>query len=137
EGSAEHAPSSVILKMGHLDSAGRSAYANHREIAFYRDIAPVVLDGLVPRCFESVEATDTSAWHLLLEDLTDSHFIATQWPLPPTARSGALLARALSFASQPDNYPRRCAFMELLPAPTWRRGRPADRLGILEHRHRN
>jgi predicted TIM-barrel fold metal-dependent hydrolase len=38
----------------------------------------------VPRCFEAVEATDTSAWHLLLEDLTDTHFIATAWPLPPT-----------------------------------------------------
>jgi hypothetical protein len=36
------------------------------------------------RCFEAVDATATSTWHLLLEDLTDSHFIATEWPLPPT-----------------------------------------------------
>jgi hypothetical protein len=48
------------------------------------DVAPAVPTGLVPRCFEVVEATDTSAWHLLLEDLTDSHFIATEWALPPT-----------------------------------------------------
>jgi thiamine kinase-like enzyme len=94
EGSAEDAPSSVILKMGHLDSAGRSSYANHREIAFYRDIAPALLDGLVPRCFECVEATDTSTWHLLLEDLTDSHFIATQWPLPPTLEQCESIVRA-------------------------------------------
>jgi len=39
---------------------------------------------LVPRCFEAVWDTDTKAWHLLLEDLTDSHVIATTWPLPPT-----------------------------------------------------
>lgn len=84
EGAAGDAPDSVILKMGHLDSAGRSSYANHREIAFYRDVAPALRDRLVPRCFEIVEATESSAWHLLLEDLTDSHFIATQWPLPPT-----------------------------------------------------
>jgi thiamine kinase-like enzyme len=84
EGPAGDAPNSVILKMGHLDSAGRSSYANHREIAFYRDIAPALLDRLAPLCFESIEATDTRAWHLLLEDLTDSHFIATAWPLPPT-----------------------------------------------------
>ncbi len=83
-GPAEDAPSSVILKMGHLDSAGRSSYSNRREIAFYRDVAPAMPAGLAPRCFEAVEATDTSAWHLLLEDLTDSHFIATEWPLPPT-----------------------------------------------------
>jgi thiamine kinase-like enzyme len=38
----------------------------------------------VPRCFETVDATGSTAWHLLLEDLTDSHFIATTWPLPPS-----------------------------------------------------
>ena len=37
---AADAPASVILKMGHLGSDGRSAYANQREIAFYRDVAP-------------------------------------------------------------------------------------------------
>ena len=84
DGSAGDAPSSVILKMGHLDSAGRSSYANHHEIAFYRDIAPALPARVVPHCFEIVEATDTSAWQLLLEDLTDSHFVATAWPLPPT-----------------------------------------------------
>jgi thiamine kinase-like enzyme len=83
EGPARDAPSSLILKMGHLDSTGRPSYANRREIAFYRDIAPAQPKQLVPRCFEAAEATDTSAWHLLLEDLTDSHFIATEWPLPP------------------------------------------------------
>ena len=84
DGPAEGAPRSVILKMGHLDEAGRSLYANRHEIAFYRDIAPSLPEPLVPRCFEAVEATETSVWHLLLEDLTVSHFIATEWPLPPT-----------------------------------------------------
>jgi hypothetical protein len=84
EGSAEDAPRSVILKMGRLDGASRSSYANAHEIAFYRDVAPALPARVVPRCFEAVDATDNSAWHLLLEDLTDSHFIATEWPLPPT-----------------------------------------------------
>ena len=84
EGSSSDAPNSVILKMGHLNNAGRCSYANSSEIAFYRNVSPAVPTGLVPRCFDVVEATDTSAWHLLLEDLTDSHFIATEWPLPPT-----------------------------------------------------
>ena len=84
EGRAGDAPDSIILKMGHLDSERRSSYANAHEIAFYRDVAPALPAGVVPRCFEVVEATETSAWHLLLEDLTDSHFIATEWPLPPT-----------------------------------------------------
>ena len=84
EGPAGDAPDSIILKMGHLDSEGRSSYANAHEIAFYRDIASTLPARVVPRCFEAVEATDTSAWHLLLEDLTDSHFIASEHPLPPT-----------------------------------------------------
>jgi len=81
---AANTPRSVILKMGHLDGTGRPSYANRKEIAFYREIAPALPAGLVPRCFEAVEATDTNAWHLLLEDLSDSHFIATEWPLPPS-----------------------------------------------------
>jgi thiamine kinase-like enzyme len=84
EGRPEDAPRSVILKMGHLDGEGRPSYANAHEIAFYRDVAPALPARVVPRCFEAVEATDTRAWHLLLEDLTDSHCIATEWPLPPT-----------------------------------------------------
>jgi hypothetical protein len=96
EGPAEGAPSSVILKMGHLDGAGHPSYANRQEIAFYRDIAPALPARLVPNCFEAVEATDSSAWHLLLEDLTDSHFIATEWPLPPTFAQCESIVQALA-----------------------------------------
>ena len=84
EGPAGAASDSLILKMGHLDSAGHPAYANAREIAFYRDIAPSLPAGVVPCCFEAVESNDTTPWHLLLEDLTDSHFFATEHPLPPS-----------------------------------------------------
>jgi thiamine kinase-like enzyme len=85
EGPAAGAPDTIILKMGHLDEAGRPSYANSDEIAFYRDVAPALPKQLVPSCFEVVAAADTATWHLLLEDLTASHFIATEWPLPPTA----------------------------------------------------
>jgi thiamine kinase-like enzyme len=52
-----------------------------------------------------VEVTDTSAWHLLLEDLTDSHFIATQWPLPPTLEQceSIVQAQARFHAASWDN----------------------------------
>ena len=84
EGATGDALEFLILKMGHLDSAGRPAYANRREIAFYRDIVPSLPAGVVPRCFEVVESTDTTPWHLLLEDLSDSHVLATEHPLPPS-----------------------------------------------------
>lgn len=63
---------------------------------FYRDIAPALQVPLVPRCYEAVEATDTSTWHLLLEDLTDSHFIATEWPLPPTFEQSETMVQTLA-----------------------------------------
>ena len=84
EGPATNSPTSVILKTGHLGSDGRPSYANRNELAFYRDVAPVLPERLVPNCFETIEATETTSWHLLLEDLTDTHFIATEHPLPPT-----------------------------------------------------
>ena len=85
EGPAANAPTSVILKTGHLGRDGRPSYANRHELAFYRDVAPALPERLVPGCFERVEATETTLWHLLLEDLTDTHFIATEHPLPPTS----------------------------------------------------
>jgi len=107
EGPAGDAPRSVILKIGHLDSAGRSSYANRHEIAFYRHVAPALPERLVPRCFEAVEATDASPWHLLLEDLTDSHFIATEWPLPPTLEQCERIVQAQArFHAAWWNHPR-------------------------------
>jgi hypothetical protein len=96
EGSSAGAPNTIILKHGHLDGAGRSTYANHREIIFYRKVAPGPPAGLVPRGFEAVDATDSTAWHLLIEDLTDSHFIATEWPLPPTLAQCKIMVQALA-----------------------------------------
>jgi thiamine kinase-like enzyme len=96
EGPREGAPNSIILKAGHLDDTGRSSYANRREIAFYREVAAAASAQLVPRCFEAVDATGITAWHLLLEDLTDTHFIATEWPLPPTLAQCETIVQSLA-----------------------------------------
>jgi hypothetical protein len=49
---------------------------------------------LVPRCFEATWEPDTRAWHNLLEDLTDTHLVATAWPLPPSAEQCKKIVRA-------------------------------------------
>jgi len=55
-----------------------------REASFYATVAPATPDGLVPRCFDASAGGEGHDWYLLLEDLSDSHRIATRWPLPPS-----------------------------------------------------
>ena len=85
DGAAGAAPASLILKTG-LPERGEAwrARANQREVAFYTQVAAAMPARLVPRCFEARFDRETNAWHLLLEDLTDTHMIASSWPLPPT-----------------------------------------------------
>ena len=120
EGPAGAAPEFLILKMGHLDSAGRPAYANRREITFYCDIAPSLPAGVVPRCFEAAESTDTKSWHLLLEDLTDSHLFATEHPLPPSqAQCESIMVAWARFHAAWWDDPRLGTSVGTWPAADW------------------
>jgi hypothetical protein len=78
------APDTLILKTGLPERIGSGWKAGLQEVAFYRDVAEATKPRLVPRCFEAFHDATTEEWHLLLEDLTDTHVIATAWPLPPT-----------------------------------------------------
>ncbi|HEV7544732.1 MAG TPA: aminoglycoside phosphotransferase, partial [Reyranella sp.] len=51
---------------------------------------------LVPRCFDAAWDEDTKAWHLVLEDLSESHTAPTAWPLPPTMAQCETILRALA-----------------------------------------
>ena len=88
------APEFLILKAGLVDRPGGPWKAGRHEVAFYTEVASAMSDHLVPRCFDADWAADTGAWHLLLEDLTDSHVIATRWPLPPTPTQCENIVRA-------------------------------------------
>jgi hypothetical protein len=92
DGPAEGAPGSVILKTGLPGRTGDG----RQEIAFYNQVASVMSVRVAPRCFEANWAPETEAWHLLLEDLTDSHAAPTQWPLPPTVEQSVRVVRALA-----------------------------------------
>ena len=90
---AASGPASLILKTGHPGRAGDGDQnAGRQEVAFYNQVAPAMRLGLVPRCFDAQWDEGTRAWHILLEDLSDTHFIATIWPLPPTdAQCGTIV----------------------------------------------
>ena len=55
-----------------------------REVQFYDTVAPASPPDLLLRCFDAGQLPRTKAWYLVLEDVTDSHRVATEWPLPPT-----------------------------------------------------
>ena len=80
DGTAADAPMSLILKTGLPDRVGGGLH----EVEFYRQVAPAMDPGLVPRCFDAHWDAATKDWHLLLEDLTDTHASVSVWPLPPT-----------------------------------------------------
>jgi hypothetical protein len=107
EGAGESAPRSLYLKTGLPGSAGAAMDSGRREVAFYTTVAPATPPGLLPRCLDADAASDGSTWHLLLEDLTDTHFIASQSPLPPTmAESESIMRCRARFQAAWWDHPR-------------------------------
>jgi hypothetical protein len=107
DGSPASAPRHLYLKTGLPGSPGAAMDSGRREVAFYTTVAPATPPGLLPRCFDAEAAADGASWHLLLEDLTDTHFIATQWPLPPTvAETEAIMRCRARFQAAWWDHPR-------------------------------
>jgi hypothetical protein len=79
----DQAPGSLILKTGLPERAALWKGGN-REISFYRQIAAATPRATVLRCYDAEWDASTGDWHLLLEDLTDTHATPGEWPLPPT-----------------------------------------------------
>ena len=94
EGAAAGAPESLILKTLRPGLPTGLAHAGRQEAAFYAQVASATPGRLVPRCHEAAWDDGTRDWHLLLEDLSESHLIATAWPLPPSLEQCQAIMRA-------------------------------------------
>jgi Ecdysteroid kinase-like family len=106
-GAVAEAPRSIILKTGLPERATARWNSGRHEVEFYIQIAAAMAAHLVPRCFDAVHDADTNASHLLLEDLTDSHFIVPNPPLPPTlGQSERIIAARARFHAQWWDDPR-------------------------------
>ena len=84
DGQAGAQPLSLFFKTRRPDSPVTSDAVGRSEIGFYSRVAPLTPSGLLPRCFEAVDSADRG-WHLLLEDLSATHEVVSEWPVPPTA----------------------------------------------------
>ena len=78
------APPSLILKTRLLSRGEGPGHGGRQEVAFYKDVAAAMPSGFVPRFFDGHWDANTGGWHLLLEDLTDTHTSPQGWPLPPS-----------------------------------------------------
>ncbi len=79
-----NAPASFILKLARQDETSPLAKRRRwKEHEFYSRVAPVMDDPPAPRMFAAAYDPDAGYAHLLLEDLTTTHW-ATPSPLPPT-----------------------------------------------------
>jgi hypothetical protein len=76
------APRRLLLKASRdgLDASLKSV--GEREVMFYRQVMPLMPDGPFVRCYDA--KFSEGEFHLLLEDLSETHMILTQWPLPPS-----------------------------------------------------
>jgi hypothetical protein len=78
------APTHIFLKTTRAGLSPMLRDIGQREVAYYRDVARYLPGGLVPRCYSAVWDDDTSRFSLLLEDLTATHAMISEWPVPPT-----------------------------------------------------
>jgi phosphotransferase family enzyme len=92
-GPAPDAPATMIFKTGLPERKSEERNGGRREVAFYRQVGANMRGGLLPRCFAAERDAATKDWHVLLEDLGESHRIATTWPLPPTTETCEVIIR--------------------------------------------
>jgi hypothetical protein len=79
------APARLILKSTRPGLDPGLASIGEREVAFYRRAAPLMPGGPLARCYDAEYSS--GRFHLLLEDLSETHKILTEWPLPPTVEA--------------------------------------------------
>lgn len=95
DGPTPDAPATLILKLPHANYVKAIWHGGRHEVMFYHDVAPLMPPRLVPGSYGGAWDEDALTWHLLLEDLTDTHQTATMWPLPPTQPQATAIVKAL------------------------------------------
>ena len=78
------APVHLFLKFSKPGfDATLSARVGKSEVEFYTTILNAMPDLSTVRCYDAVYDPETGRAHMVLEDLSETHF-QTEWPLPPT-----------------------------------------------------
>lgn len=92
--SASALPSKLILKIPLRDNKAALKMGKD-EVAAYGTLAQAMNDPPIVRCFDAVYSPDSHSSHLLIEDLSDTHF-QPEIPLPLSKRHCELCVEALA-----------------------------------------
>ena len=80
---SEESPSKLFLKLSKPGfDAEIAARFGERESQYYNVIAKSMNDSPSATCYDAAFSPDTGKSHMLLADLSETHF-QTDWPLPP------------------------------------------------------
>ena len=83
DGDADGAPATLFFKTRQLDRKADAPSWGHSEVVFYRKLAPQAPADILVHCHDSHWDETSGDWHLLLEDLKDTHAMPSRWPFPP------------------------------------------------------
>jgi hypothetical protein len=84
EGAAGFPPTKLFLKLSRPDLLKSfSSELNGKEVEFYKIVAPEMNDPPFINCFSAAFSSESGKSHLLLEDLTETHFQPLS-PYPPS-----------------------------------------------------
>jgi hypothetical protein len=86
-GDPRELPHSLFLKLN-----GPTTPFSANEVDFYLDVAALDATQPIPKCYHAASDVDAERWHLLLEDLTDTHFQTPQETAPDRSSSEAAVA---------------------------------------------
>lgn len=76
-------PTRLLLKSSRPES-GVDYEGGRNEVDFYARLAPLTPPDLLPRCYDTVLEPETGRFHVLMDDLSETHYQVTEWPIPPT-----------------------------------------------------
>jgi len=76
-------PSWLLLKTSRADLDPQTlSTLGRKEVTFYNTLAATMVDPPTVRCYDAVYSPESGKSHILLDDLSETHF-QPEWPLPP------------------------------------------------------
>jgi thiamine kinase-like enzyme len=92
---SDDAPSTAPTRLFLKFPSAQSLSNGKKEVQFYTDIASEVAD-LVVRCYDAVYSEEANSFHLLMEDLSPTHFSHPPSVLPPSKAQTEQIVDALA-----------------------------------------